>query len=145
MKVLIPILNQTDVYHDNLFRAPSFAIYSIDNRSKNVYCSLTETIQNPYSCLHRNNATVCDNYGICDQESCSQQQKEEHFHLIQRMTNCDVILADHFCDTITTALKEGGIRLYKLSPLIKKPDIAIKNFLLGVSLASTLQHIYIRT
>ena len=145
MKVLIPILNQTDVYHDNLFRAPSFAIYSIENRSKNVYCSLTETIQNPFSCLYEKDMTTCDNYGICDQKSCSMQHKEDHFNLIKSMTHCDVILADHFCDTITTAIKEGGIKLYKLSPFLKKPDVAIKNFILGASLASTLQHIHIKS
>lgn len=145
MKVLIPVKNQTDVYHDNLFRAPTFAVYSIDNICSNVYCSLMETIQNPYSCLDNKESSNCENHGICDQDHCTFQHKEEHYHLIQSMKNCDVILADHFCDTMTTALQEKGIKIYKLSPFLKKSDIAIKNFLLGVSLASTLQHIHIRT
>ena len=145
MKVLIPVTNQTNVFHDNLFRAPQFAVYSIDNKSSNVYCSLMDVIQNPYSYLFNNDKSLCENHGICDPDNCTLQHLQEHYSLTRNMDSCDYILADHFCETMTKALKEKGINIYKISPFLHKSDIAIKNFLLGVSLASTLQHIHIRT
>ena len=145
MKVLIPIRNQTDVYHDNLFRAPLFAVYSVDRESYNVYYSLVDVIQNPYSYHTYNDKDLCERNNICDLANCTLHHLQQHYSLSRNLDICDYVLANHCCETMTKALKEKGINIYKISPFLQKSDIAIKNFLLGASLASTLQHIHIKT
>ena len=145
MKVLVPVINQTDVFHDNLFRAPLFAEYTIDTYNDNdVYCSLNGTIANPYSYLSSDDQASCDKHKICKAESCTVEHLKEHYQLSKRLKHCDYILADHFCETMTDALEKEGIHIYNISPFLHKTDIAIKNFLLGVSIASTLQHIHFK-
>jgi len=145
MLVWVPVKNQTDVYHNNIFRAPFFALYAIDRVKSNVYCSCIDLIRNPYSCLKNMNQELSQNYGICDPESCTMEHITEHYILSHRIKSCDYVLADHFCETMTKALQEKGVTIYKISPFLHSPDIAIKNFILGVSLASKLQHIHFRT
>lgn len=145
MLVWVPVKNQTDVYHNNIFRAPFFALYTIDRVESNIYCSCIDLIRNPYSFLTNMNQELSQNYGICDPEECTKEHIEEHYILSRSIYGCDYILADHFCNTMTEALKKKGISIYKISPFLHTPDIAIKNFILGVSLASTLQHIHFRT
>lgn len=145
MKVLIPVKNQTDVYHDNLFRAPLFAVYSVENKNSNFHCSLIDVIQNPYSSHFNYGTALYENNMICDTENCSLQHLQEHYNLSKEMDIYDYVLTDHCCETMTSALKEKGINIYKISPFLQKSDIAIKNFLLGASLASTIQHIHIKT
>jgi len=145
MRVLVPVKNKTDVFHDNIFRAPLFALYTIDHVESDVYCSCIDLITNP--CISQENMSpgLSQNYGICDPEHCTKEHIEEHYTLSRSMYSSDYILADHFCDTMTKALQEKGVTIYKISPFLHSPDMAIKNFILGVSLASKLQHIHFRT
>ena len=145
MRILVPVKNKTDVYHNNMFRAPQFAIYTIDHIEPNVYCTCTDIISNPYSHLVDISPELSKNYGICDPESCTMEHITEHYILSHRIKSCDYVLADHFCETMTKALQEKGVTIYKISPFLHSPDMAIKNFILGVSLASKLQHIHFRT
>jgi predicted Fe-Mo cluster-binding NifX family protein len=143
MKVLVPVSNQTDVFHNNLFKAPLFAEYTIDTYDDvDFYCSLKKTISNP--CNSVEESTPCDTNGICDIESCSVAHLKEHYTLSKHLKDCDYILIDHACETMTDALYKEGINIYHIAPFLRKTDIAIKNFLLGVSIASTLQHIHFK-
>jgi len=145
MKVLVPINNRSDVYHNNLFKAPHFALYIIDSTEFNVYCTLKDVMENPYYSLDENSQVSANKYGICDSENCTIQHLNEHIILSQQMADCDYILADHFCDTIIKALNDKGINIYKISPFLQSSDAAIKNFLLGVSIANTIQNIHFKT
>ena len=145
MRVLVPVKNKSDVFHDNMFRAPLFALYVIDLVESNVYCSCIDLITNPYSCPESLSQELSENHGICAPEKCTKEHIAEHYTLSRSIYSCDYMLADHFCDTMTEALQEKGINIYKISPFLQTPDMAIKNFILGVSLASTLQHIHFRT
>jgi len=143
MKVLIPVINQTDVFHDNLFRAPSFAEYIINTYNNiDYFCSLNETFTNPFSYVATNDQTLCNNRGICDIDNCTVQHLKEHYTLSKSLKSCDYILTDYSCETMREALKLEGINVYHISPFLHSTDIAIKNFLLGVPIASTLQHIH---
>ncbi|UFH58424.1 NifB/NifX family molybdenum-iron cluster-binding protein [Sulfurovum mangrovi] len=145
MRVVIPVKNRTDVFHDNMFKAPLFAVYTIDHIEPNVYCTCIDIINNPYSSPDDISPEHFENHGICDPESCTMEHITEHYILSHRMKSCDYVLADHFCANMTKALQEKGVAIYKISPFLHSPDIAIKNFILGVSLASKLQHIHFRT
>lgn len=141
MKVLIPLDTQTRVYHDNVFKAPNFGVYSIDKSGNNLFCSFIEQIPNPFSSLYHHE-TSCQDHGICDTSKCTLKHLHEHYTLLQGITSCDFILANRFCTTMTKAFNEKGIHIYKIPPFVHKPDVTIKNFLLGVSLASTLRNIH---
>lgn len=142
IKVCIPVQHDTDVYHNNLFRAPHFALFSVDiHQDGSVTYQFDKTIDNPFQGHDTAASDTCPNRGICDQDNCTVEHFNEHFTLTKTMKKCDYILADYFCDTMTKALKSEGVRLYKISPFLKHTDIAIKNFILGESLANQLQDI----
>ena len=145
MKVLVPIKNRSNVFSNNLFRAPHFALYTIDTIDHNIYCTLHDIISNPYYATNESCQIATDNYGICDKASCTVEHLKEHAVLGEHLEDCDYILAVHFCDTMIQALNDKGINIYKISPFLHSSDIAIKNFLLGVSFANTIQNIYFRT
>lgn len=142
IKVLLPLTQTKEVYHDNFFKAPHFGIFSIDNQKRDVYCRLETLVANTYSCS--GDPTHCANRGMCDQSQCSIEHMEDHYKFSQSIKGCDYVLADRYCDTMAEAFRSSGIALYKLSPFLHTSEIAIKNFLLGVSLASTLRHIHIK-
>lgn len=145
MKVLVPIKNRSDVYHKNLFRAPLFALYNIDSSEHNVYCTLKDIIKNPYSIAENNTQLPSDKHGICNPENCTIEHMNDHIVLSQYINDCDYILGVHFCENILQALNDKGVNIYKISPFLHSSDIAIKNFLLGVSFANTIQNIHFRT
>jgi predicted Fe-Mo cluster-binding NifX family protein len=151
VKVLVPVKNETDVYHDNIFSAPRFALYSIDikesidKNASRVYYACEYIIENPKLDSEHHEYAGQRDHGICNAEFCSDAHYNLHYELSKSIDECDYILVNHTCETMMRALKETGINLHKISPFLRKTDIAIKNFILGVSLASTLQHIHIRT
>lgn len=143
MKVCIPVQNDTNVYHNNLFRAPHFALFDVDKDANgSVSYHLDKTIDNPFQGNASAEPDSCPNRGICDQEDCTVEHFNEHFSLSHSIKKCDYILADYFCDTMTKALRSEGVKLYKISPFLRDTDIAIKNFILGESLADKLQDIH---
>lgn len=145
MKVCIPVQNNADIYHNNLFRAPQFAQFIVETlEDGNVYYSFEKTIENPFHTTASADEDTCLNRGICDQENCTVAHFNEHFTLSKTMKKCDYVLADYFCDTMTKALKSEGVKIYKISPFLRTTDIAIKNFILGVPFANTLQDIHAR-
>ncbi len=144
MKVLIPIKSKTDLYHDNPVRAPYFALYKIDNIGSFFVYMLEDIIENPQLLPNNNEDAFINNHGICDQKHCSKEHVDAHYNLTEKLHGCDYILIDHYCKTVTNVFETVGVKTYKLSPFLQTTDIAIKNFLLGASLASTLQHIHAR-
>ncbi len=145
MKILIPLTQTKEVYHDNFFKAPHFGIYTIDNQKRDIYCQFESLVPNPYECIYTNDPTHCANHGMCDQTQCTVQHIEDHYAFSKSINGCNYVLADRYCDTMVEAFRQTGITLYKLSPFLHTVEIAIKNFILGVSLASTLQHIHVKS
>lgn len=143
IKVLLPLTKNKMVYHDNFFKAPYFGIFTINSQNCYVYCRLETFIPNSYNCVYEENPLLCANHGMCNQTQCTLQHLEEHYDFSKNIDGCDYVLADRYCETMFDALKQGGITLYKLSPFLQTAEIAIKNFLIGVSIASTLQHIHV--
>lgn len=143
MNIAIPLNNNLSFYHSNPITAPKFAIYHIDSKKSRVRTSLDSIVDNPLNSTNQGNYTVSQIECACNVDKCSDiTHISEHYVLLESIGDCEYLLADHYCDNINRALLNGGITIYKIPPFIHKPDNAIKNFLLGASLASTIKQIY---
>lgn len=144
IKIAIPLDNTMSFYHRNLFTAPTFAIYIIKNENKRITTfSLLKVIDNPWNSINNGEYKECQIQCACDKEISSDiQHITEHYAIFHAIGTCDYLLVDYYCDNISQVLKNADIKTYKVPPFIHKVDMAIKNFLLGVSLASTLKHIH---
>jgi predicted Fe-Mo cluster-binding NifX family protein len=70
------------------------------------------------------------------------RHKCEHYTLLEIIHGCTFLLASKYCLNTKTMMKNGGITIIKIPPIAKKIDTAIKNFLIGASLANTVKHIH---
>ncbi|MCW8821951.1 MAG: hypothetical protein OQK45_06965 [Sulfurovum sp.] len=142
-KIAIPLDNTLSFYHRNPFTSPMFAIYTIENENKRVTFALLKVIDNPWDSTNKGEYKKCQIQCACDEESSSDiQHITEHYAILHAVGACDYLLADYYCDNISQVFKNAGIKTYKVPPFIHKVDMAIKNFLLGASLASTYKHIH---
>lgn len=143
MKIVIPLNSDLNFYHDNPITAPRFAIYIIDIKRSYVRSSLETIIDNPWNSTNNGKYQSSQIRCACDKDTCSDLGHiSEHYFLLDSIGGCDYLLADHYCKNIHRALVNGGISIYKIPPFIHKSDYAIKNFLLGASLANTIQNIH---
>ncbi len=143
MKIAVPVNNLLSFYHLNPFTAPKFAIYSIDGDRSNVTFGLTSVVDNPWISRNRGTFEKSQILCSCDSTACTDLGHiSEHYALLEAIGGCKYLLVDHHCDNVTRAMKNGGVQVYKIPPIIHKIDTAIKNFILGASLASTFKHIH---
>jgi len=143
MKIAVPFSQQLELYRDNPSTAPKFGIYEIVMEKSRVGISLLSVEMNPWcktACgLFDTSSTNC----TCDEE----RQKDirhitEHYALLEVLAGCSYLLADRFCDNTKRALTNGGIHLFKFPSVIRTTENAIKNFIIGASLANTVEHVY---
>ena len=143
MKIAVPINNLMSLYHLNPFTAPKFAIYSVVGDRSNITFGLKSVVDNPWVNINQGEFDKSQVTCSCDISKCTNMQHiSEHYALLDVIGGCDYLLVDHHCDNISRTLKNGGIQIYKVPPIINKIDTAIKNFILGASLASTFKHIH---
>ncbi|MDD2906142.1 MAG: hypothetical protein PHC74_07560 [Sulfurimonas sp.] len=143
MKIALPLNDSLAIYHDNAHTAPKFGIYNIDTKALNIHVSLNTIIENPW------NAIKCNEYEM-EQKKCecnkerqqSIRHKCEHYTLLELIHGCSFLLANRYCQNTKTMMKNGGITIIKIPPIAKEIDMAIKNFLIGASLARTIKHIH---
>lgn len=144
MDIAIPTDEQHVIYHDNPYTAPKFAIYSvIQNAKTDVTFALKSIVDNP---LYRLKCNIFED----DQLKCNCEDERansikhiyEHYALLDVLGGCSYLLANNYCKNVIRSMTNGGITIYKIPPIIKKIDMAIKNFIIGVSLASKVQHIH---
>lgn len=143
MKIAVPVGKQQTFYHSNPYTAPRFAIYLIEGDRENVSFSLSAVLDNPWS------EQKCDAFEEGETEcSCSSELQKDmqhicgHYALLDVVGGCSYLLADRFCKNTSHALKNGGVTLFKIPGIIHDVEIAVQNFLIGASLASTIQHIH---
>jgi predicted Fe-Mo cluster-binding NifX family protein len=144
MEIAIPTDEKDVIYRDNAFTAPKFAIYSVvlDDKA-NISFHLKSIIENPLKTFK------CD--GFKDEQltcNCKTEYSNnlhhvyEHYALLDAIGGCSYLLANHYCKNVIRSMKNGGITIYKIPPIIKKIDTAIINFLIGASFASPTQRIH---
>ena len=143
MEIAIPTDDKHAIYHDNAYTAPKFAIYSIILGKTEISFSLKSIIENPLSRLKcegfEDDQLACH----CDFErSQSQRHIYEHYALLDVIGGCSYLLANQYCKNVIRSMENGGITIYKIPPIIKKIDMAIKNFLIGASIANKVQNIH---
>lgn len=144
MEIAIPTDEKDTIYRDNAFTAPKFAIYSVLLEDKtNISFHLKFIIENPLQTLKcdgfKNEQLTCN----CKGESSNNlHHVYEHYALLDAIGGCSYLLANHYCKNVIRSMKNGGITIYKIPPIIKKIDTAIINFLIGASFASPTQHIH---
>jgi predicted Fe-Mo cluster-binding NifX family protein len=143
MKIAIAMTLNDRVYHNNPCTAPKFAVYSIDKKEDAVVYSLNAIFYNPAST--KKVTAFTDDEINC---SCSTERQEDFSHACEHYALLDVIggskylLADQYCKNTLRSLKNGGVAVYKIPSIVHDVELAIKNFLLGVYYASTVQHIH---
>ena len=144
MEIAIPTDDQNVIYRDNAYTAPKFAIYSVVlEDKKNISFHLKSIVENPLKTLK------CDGFEI-EELSCKCESRSsnnirhvyEHYALLDAIGGCSYLLANRYCKNVVRSMNNGGIIIYKIPPIIKKIDTAIKNFLIGASFASPAQHIH---
>lgn len=144
MEIAIPTDDHDAIYLDNAYTAPKFAIYSIILRDKtNISFYLKSIVENPLSRIKcegfENDQLACS----CELDrSNSQRHVYEHYALLDVISGCSYLLANSYCKNVIRTMENGGIIIYKIPPIIKKIDMAIKNFIIGASLANKVQHIH---
>jgi predicted Fe-Mo cluster-binding NifX family protein len=142
-KIAIPLNNTMGFYHRNPMTAPKFAIYTINMGNKNVTFSLLHILDNPLNGINENGYDQSQIDCNCDRTTCSDiQHKAEHYVILDAIQECKYLLVDYYCENIVFAMESSDIQTYKISPFITQVDTAIKNFLLGASLASTYEQIH---
>jgi predicted Fe-Mo cluster-binding NifX family protein len=145
MEIALPTTDeQGTIYCDNPYTAPKFAIYTIMLVEKtDIRFSLKSIVDNPLYRLKCNDFEEDQRKCNCDMERASSMKHIfEHYALLDILGGCSYLLANSYCKNVERTMKNGGIIIYKIPPIIKKVDMAIKNFLIGVSLANQVQYIH---
>ncbi|MEN8726875.1 MAG: hypothetical protein ABF276_02820 [Sulfurovum sp.] len=142
-KIAIPVNNTMGFYHSNPMTAPKFAIYTINIKNENVTFSLINIADNPWNRTNNGIYSPSQIDCSCNKEICSDiRHITEHYSILNVIHECDYLLVDNYCDNSLRALQNANIQTYKIPPFITHTHLAIKNFLLGASLASTFKHIH---
>ncbi len=143
MKIAVPLNNAFTFYHLNPFTAPKFAIYTIEGDRLHLTFGLYSVVDNPWKNINNGEFEEKQIACGCEAKQCMNiRHIFEHYALLDAIGGCSYLLADRYCDNTTRALNNGGIRVFKIPPIINMIDSAVKNFILGASLASTFKHIH---
>lgn len=143
MKIAVPFGNQLELYRLNPTTAPKFGIYDIDSTKNGVNIRLISVEMNPWC---KNSCEAFD--ATAEQCACDDIRQNdirhitEHYALLEVLSGCRYVLADAYCDNTRRALNNGGITLFKYPSVIRSAEGAIKNFIIGASLAYTVEHIH---
>jgi predicted Fe-Mo cluster-binding NifX family protein len=62
----------------------------------------------------------------------------DHEIIFEAVNGCDYIITGSYCSNPKKVLEKGGTKIYKLPPIIKDPDLAVKNLLVNLGLATHL-------
>lgn len=143
MKIALPLNEKMSLYFDNPHTAPRFAIYNIEGTRDNIRFSLSSIVQNPWHSIKCNDFEEEQLKCNCsDERKNSIKHKCEHYSILESIKGCTYLLAYRYCLNTKQSLKNSGIKVLKVPPIINTIDMAIKNFLIGASLASTIKHIH---
>lgn len=143
MRIAIPFNQKMELYRRNPSTAPRFGIYDIEPGNGAIDVKLLGIEVNPWC------ENSCSGFPDTDAEcNCDDDRQQdirhitEHYALLEVLTGCTYVLADNFCSNTKRALENGGIRVFKYPSVIRTAENAIKNFIIGASLANTVEHVH---
>jgi predicted Fe-Mo cluster-binding NifX family protein len=143
MKIALPIENNLILYKDNPHTAPKFAIYDIETKLNTIHFSLNSIIENQFSKLKNGEFDKSEKKCTCDiYRQKNLRHKCNHYSLLEMLDGCSYLLASKYCVNTKSSMKHGGIKIFKIPPIINKIDLAIKNFIIGDSLANQIKQIH---
>lgn len=143
MTIAIPLNKSMVLYHSNPITAQKFAIYNLKSNKSGITVALQCVVNNPWvnsepECFTEEKVTC--NCSIEQQNDM--QHISHHYTLLDAIGGCSYLLADHYCHNTMRTLRNGGVSIYKVPPIIKQVNHAIANFIIGASLASTAEYIH---
>lgn len=143
MKIAVPFSQTLELYRQNPSTAPKFGIYDICTERGSVAIRLTGVENNPW--CEKGCANFDADAAAC---ACDEIRREdirhisEHYALLEVLSGCSYLLADHYCQNTKRALGNAGVMVYKYPTVIRTAESAITNFIIGASLASHVEHIH---
>jgi len=143
MKIAVPVDANNKMYQSNPWTAPAFAIYLITEEDGMIVFECTEHKKNPWLEVDEN--IVCAPLMCAD--GCSDAVKAdlnhiaEHEIILEALKGCSYLIAETYCSNVKKVLENGGIEIFRLPPIVKKPDLAIKYLLVNLSYTLSLQNI----
>lgn len=143
IKIAVPLDADNSVYHSNPWTAPAFALYLVRDEEEKIVYDYIEQKTNP--CVEEDKNVVFD--PMMRSDRCSDMRKNDlghlsdHYIILEAVNGCDYIIAENCCRNVEKVLEKGGIKTYKLPPIIKDPDLAVKNLLVNLGLATHLHAI----
>jgi len=143
MKIAVPLTKELMLYSNNPYTAAKFAIYLIVGDKTDVSYSLIEIVDNPRYIEVSDIGEETEKECACDSERQNDLKHIcEHYSILESIASCSYLLAIKYCKNTSKTLQNGGIKIFQIPTIIKKADTAIKNFLIGASLANRIQNIH---
>lgn len=143
MKIALPMDENLSFYKDNPHTAPKFAIYDIETVQSSIHFSLNSIIDNQLSRVKNHEFDESEKKCDCDtQRQSNLRHKCDHYSLLEELSDCSYLLANKYCKNTQMAMSLGGIKIFKIPPIINEIDMAIKKFIIGDSLASQIKQIH---
>lgn len=143
MKIAIPVNDLLNVYKHNPHTAPKFVIYTLVKTDDEVHFSLDSILDNRLSSYKNNTFCSEETMGNCTSKNKNDIMHQcEHYSILEMIGGCSYLLANRYCENTKKTMQQAGIKIFKIPSIINRTDIAIKNFIIGGSIASKIQHIY---
>ncbi|OHE10908.1 MAG: hypothetical protein A2513_01050 [Sulfurimonas sp. RIFOXYD12_FULL_33_39] len=143
MRIAIPLDKNMMFYNENPYTAPKFAIYFIEGNHSDISFKILKILDNPRYLDVSEGVEEIQKKCDCNIERQTDMQHIcEHYSILETIGNCSYLLAAKYCHNTYKTLKNGGIKIFKIPSIIKKTEIAIKNFLIGASFANKIQSIH---
>lgn len=143
MKIALPVNDMLTLYKYNPHTAPKFAIYTIVTVGDELHFSLHCVLENKLS--KHNNHLFNTEEMTCNchlEEKNNLSHKCEHYSPLELIGDCSYLLASSYCENTKASMEQGGVILFKVPSIINKVEIAIKNFLIGGSIATQIKQIH---
>lgn len=143
IKIAVPLDADNSVYHSNPWTAPAFAVYLVKDEEEKIIYDCLEHKENPWA--EENKNIICDpmirSDGCSDMVKADLDHPADHQTIFEAINGCDYITAGTCCSNVEKVLGKGGTKIYKLPPIVKDPDLAVKSLLINLGFATHLHTI----
>lgn len=143
MKIAVPLDTDNRVYHANPWTAPAFAIYLVEDEEDTIIYDCLEHKENP--CIEKDESIICDSTvcsdGYSDMVKADLNHLSGHDIILEAVSGCSYMIAETYCSNVEKVLEKGGIEIYKLPPIVRDPDLAVKNLLVNLGFTTHAQKI----
>lgn len=134
MKVAIALEQSGNIYRGNPWTAPQFAIYDITPQTDIITFKKIKLVENPW--IEEDESIICDpmmcSDGCSDIVKADLNHLADHYIILEAVHGCTYLLANTFCSNVEKVLLNGGIEIHQFPIFIKKPEHAIKNFIIAI-------------